>query len=134
MRREKVSSPSPWEHQYAYCRARRVGPMVFVAGTVAVDESGQVVGAGDVAEQARFIFRKIAAALRQCDAELADVVRTRMYLRDISQLDAVGAVHAEVFRDIVPVATGVEVSGLAGEGVDIEIEVDAVVSADPVFG
>lgn len=103
-----------------YSRAVRTGPYVAVAGTT---------GAGDsVAEQARDALRRIAIALRGVDAALSDVVRTRIYVTDISRWGDVGAVHAEVFGDIMPVATMVEVSALIAPEHLVEIEVDAYVS------
>ncbi len=125
--RIKVYSGTPYETQVAYSRAMRVGPHVFVAGTTASDERGQVIGAGDVGAQARFVFQKIDKALRECGASLRDVVRTRMFVIDITQFDAVARAHREAFEGIDPVATCVEVRALVRPELLIEIEVDAIV-------
>lgn len=117
--RRNVSSDSPFEDRVGYSRAVRVGPLVVVAGTTA---SGP-----DAVAQAREAFRRIEAALGEAGATLADVVRTRMFVTDIAQWEAVGAVHAEVFGDVRPVATMVEVSALIAPDLLVEIEVDAYV-------
>jgi enamine deaminase RidA (YjgF/YER057c/UK114 family) len=115
-----VSSGSPFETAVGYSRAVRVGPLVVVAGTTA---------AGDgAAAQAREAFRRIEAALAEVGAALTDVVRTRMFVTDIGRWREVGAVHAEVFGDVRPVTTMVEVSGLIAPDLEVEIEVDAYVS------
>ena len=100
-----------------YARAVRVGPLVVVAGTTAPGDG--------LAAQTREIFRRIEVALAEAGAALTDVVRTRMYVTDISQWDVVAAVHADVFGDIRPVATMVEVSALIAPELLVEIEVDA---------
>lgn len=122
-----VYSGTAWEKQVAYSRARRVGDVVYVAGTTAVDRDGNVVGPGDVYEQTRFIFQKISEALRQCGAGLNDVVRTRMFITDIGRFEEMARAHRETFEGIDPVATCVEVSALVSPEIVIEIEVDAVV-------
>ena len=117
--RRNVSSGSAFESVVGYSRAVRTGPYVAVAGTT---------GAGpDVASQARDALRRIEVALHEAGATLADVVRTRMYVTDISRWQDLGAVHAEVFGDIRPVATMVEVSALIAPELVVEIEVDAYV-------
>ena len=117
--RRNVSSGSPFEPVVGYSRAVRTGPYVAVAGTT---------GTGpDAASQARDALRRIEAALREAGATLADVVRTRMYVTDIAHWRDVGAVHAEIFGDIRPVATMVEVSALISPELVVEIEVDAYV-------
>jgi enamine deaminase RidA (YjgF/YER057c/UK114 family) len=119
MNRRNVSSGSAYEATVAYSRAVRTGPYVVVAGTT---------GAGDnITAQARDALRRIVIALQDTGASLADVVRTRMYVTDISQWREVGAVHAEVFGDVMPVATMVEVSALIAPEHLVEIEVDAYV-------
>ncbi|MET0703288.1 MAG: RidA family protein [Mycobacterium sp.] len=115
--RRNVSSDTEFEATVGYSRAVRMGPLVAVAGTT---------GAGDdVAAQARDALRRIESALRDAGAELTDVIRTRIFVTDISQWQAVGAVHAEVFGDICPVATMVEVAALISPELLVEIEVDA---------
>ena len=114
-----MSSGSEYEATVGYSRAVRTGPYVTVAGTT---------GAGDgIAAQARDALRRIEVALQDAGASLADVVRTRMFVTDISQWRDVGAVHAEVFGEIMPVATMVEVSALIAPEHLVEIEVDAYV-------
>ena len=128
--RLRISSGTSWEDVVGYSRAVRIGNVVEVAGTTAVDEQGQVVGVGDAAEQARYILNKIKGALHAAGARLADVVRTRMFVTDISQWEAIGRVHGEFFKDIKPVATMVQVSALIDPELLVEIEVTAVVIDD----
>jgi enamine deaminase RidA (YjgF/YER057c/UK114 family) len=127
-RRKNIASGIPWEDIVGYSRAVRVGDMVEVAGTTAVDENGQVVGAGDPYRQAQFILAKIEQALRQAGATLADVVRTRMFVTDIRQWQEIGRAHGEVFHAIKPAATMVEVKALISPELLVEIEVTAVVN------
>ncbi|MGB1250429.1 MAG: RidA family protein [Candidatus Promineifilaceae bacterium] len=125
MTRLNISSGSPWEDIVGYCRAVRIGDVVEVAGTVASDENGNVVGKGDAALQAHFIFTKIEKALKKAGASMSDVVRTRMFVTDISQFEAIGRTHGKFFRDVRPVATMVEVTALVSPDYLIEIEVTA---------
>jgi enamine deaminase RidA (YjgF/YER057c/UK114 family) len=124
MERQHAFSGSPWEPIVGFARAVRVGPMIFVSGTIGTDDQGQPVG--DIEAQARFAFRRIDGALRELGSSLKDVVRTRMYLTDISKWESVAKVHAELFGDVRPAATMVEVSRFVGEGFEVEIEVDAI--------
>ena len=117
--RKVVLSESDFESAVGYSRAVRVGPHVAVAGTTG---TGPV---GDIAAQARDALRRIEVALRQADAELTDVVRTRIYVTDMSRWREVAAVHAQIFGDIRPVATIVEVSALIAPDLLVEIEADA---------
>ncbi len=126
---QRVHTGSPWEKQVAYCRARRVDDLVFVAGTTASGPSGEVLGEGDVFRQAEIALERIARALAECGASLADVVRTRTFLTDISRFDEFARAHRAAFEGIDPVATCVEVSALVSPGLLVEIEVDAVVRA-----
>ena len=103
--RQNISSGAPWESIVGYSRAVRVGNHVWVAGTTATDETGQVVGAGDAAAQTRYILQKIESALKEAGASIADVVRTRMFVTDISQWEAIGRVHGEFFGVVRPAAT-----------------------------
>ena len=124
--RKKISSGSPWEDQVGYSRAVRVGNMIEVAGTTAMD--GDVpVGRGDVYAQTVFIFKKKKKTLQEAGAGMQDVVRTRMFITDISKWEEAGKAHAEFFKDIRPVATMVEVSKLINNDLLIEIEVSAIV-------
>jgi enamine deaminase RidA (YjgF/YER057c/UK114 family) len=125
--RKNFSSGAPWESVVGYSRAVRIGQHVWVSGTTATDEHGQVVGAGDAAAQTRYALQKIERALNQAGASMADVVRTRMFVTDISQWEAIGPVHGEFFGDIRPAATMVEVNKLIDCGHLVEIEVDAFV-------
>ena len=125
--RKNISSGAPWESIVGYSRAVRIDNHVWVAGTTATDESGNVVGKGDPAAQARYALQKIGRALEEAGASFADVVRTRTFVTDITQWEAIGRVHGEVFGAIRPVATMVEVSKLIDPAHLVEIEVDAYV-------
>lgn len=127
MLRKNITTGTPWERAYGYSRVLRIGNTIEVAGTVAADETGAVQG-DSVYEQTRYILAKIERALEEAGGSLADVVRTRWFLTDISKLDEAGRAHGEVFGAIRPVATAVEISDLAGQGFLIEIEARAVVS------
>ena len=126
--RSNYSSGAPWESIAGYSRAVRIGNIIEVAGTTAVDTEGQVVGAGDIIKQTDYIFNKIRNALNDAGSKMSDVIRTRMYLTDINDWETVARVHGDIFSDIKPVSTLVEVSGLIDEELLIEIEVSAVVS------
>jgi enamine deaminase RidA (YjgF/YER057c/UK114 family) len=123
--RLNISSDSPWEDIVGYSRAVRVGNIIEVAGTTSV-EGDMIIGKGNIYEQAMFIFEKIEKALQQAGASLNDVVRTRMYVTDITNWEAVGKAHAAFFKEIKPVATMVEVNKLIHEDLLIEIEVTAI--------
>ena len=124
--RQLVSSGTVWERKFGYSRAVRVGSMVFVAGTTAVDESGVVVGPGSPADQARYIYAKIGKALEQLECSLNDVVRVRTFVTDISRWEEVAKVQGEVFSAVRPAATLVQVEALVDPALLVEIEVDAV--------
>lgn len=126
--RSNYSSGAPWESIAGYSRVVRVGNIIEVAGTTAVDTEGQVVGAGDISKQTDYIFNKIRNALNDAGSKMSDVIRTRMYLTDINDWETVARVHGDIFSDIKPVSTLVEVSGLIDEELLIEIEVSALVS------
>lgn len=123
--RKNISSGAPWEAIVGYSRAVRIGNHVWVAGTTATDEGGNVVGVGDAAAQMRYALQKIGRALSEAGFTFADVVRTRSFVTDISQWEAIGRVHGEFFGDVRPAATMVEVSKLIDPAHLIEIEVDA---------
>ena len=123
--RKNISSGSPWEHIVGYSRAVKIGNIIEVAGTTAM-EGETLVGKGDVYAQTVFIFKKIEKALIEAGATLADVVRTRMFITDISKWEDAGRAHGEFFKKIKPVTTMVEVSKLIDDDLLIEIEVTAI--------
>lgn len=125
--RLNISSLSPWEDVVGYSRAVRIGNVVEVAGTTAAD-GDKIVGEGDLYTQTTFILRKIERALNEAGAEMKDVVRTRMYVTDISKWEEAGRAHGEVFREIKPASTMVEVSRLIDDRLMIEIEATALVT------
>lgn len=126
--RQIISSGAMWERRFGYSRAVRVGNHIFVAGTTAVGEDGELVGSGDMEAQTRRIFEIIEKALNEAGASLQDVVRTRMFVTDITRYEEAVGVHGEIFADIRPAATLVEISALIEPQMLIEIEVDAVIS------
>ncbi len=130
MKRERISSGSPWEPVVGYSRAVRVGDHIHVAGTTAVDDDGRVVGVDDPYAQTLFAIRKIEKALESAGAGLRHVVRTRMFVTDISQWEEIGRAHGEFFKEIRPAATMVEVRRLIDPAMLVEIEADAVMGDD----
>jgi len=131
IQRQNISSGTVWETLAGYSRAVRMGELIAVSGTTATDENGHIVGQGDPYAQTAFILRKIERALREAGASLEDVVRTRIFVTNVAQWEAVARAHAEVFGEIRPANTLVEVSALIGEGYLVEIEADAVRQARP---
>ena len=128
MERQRVSSGTKWEGLVGYSRAVRVGNLVYVSGTTATDEAGNVVGVGDAEAQAAYIIGKIGRALQEAGASLTDVVRTRIYVTRVADWEAVGRAHARYFGEIRPANSLVEVSALVGSEYLVEIEADAVIA------
>lgn len=129
MSRQQVFTGSPWEPLVGYCRAIRVGNRIEVAGTTAMQD-GVVVGAGDPYAQARFVLQTIENALKELGADMSHIVRTRMFVTDISRWEEVGKAHGEFFGQIQPVATMVEVSALIDPLLMVEIEAEAIIDAE----
>ena len=125
--RQRVSSGSPFESVFGFSRAVRAGDRIFVSGTVAWSEAGGLVGAGDMYAQAKQTIANIERALREAGASLSDVVRTRMFVTDITRLDEVARAHSEAFGEVRPAATLVAVSALVEPELLVEIEADAIV-------
>ncbi|MDU0201582.1 RidA family protein [Paenibacillus sp. MAH-36] len=129
MTRTKVFTGSPWEPTVGYCRAIRVGNRIEVAGTTAMRD-GEVVGEGNAYEQARYVLETIEKALLELGATMSDVIRTRMFVTDISLWEEFGRAHGEFFREVQPVATMVEVKALIDPRLMIEIEVEALMTEE----
>ena len=122
-------SGTPWEPVVGYARAVRVGDVVHVSGTTATDGTGEIVGIGDPNEQTRQILRNLEDALHGVGASLVDVVRTRIFVTDISRWEEVGRAHGEVFGAVRPATSMVEVSRLIDPRMMVEIEAEAIVGA-----
>ena len=130
MNRENFATVSKWEPIVGYSRAVKAGNMVFVTGTTATDERGEVVGEGDMHAQAMQTLGNIQRVLARAGASMQDVVRTRMFVTDIARWEQAGHAHAEFFRGIRPATTMVEVSKLIDPRMLIEIEADAIIGLE----
>ncbi len=126
---ERFASGGPWEERFGYSRAVRAGDLVFVAGTTAVDEDGVVRGIGDAGEQAAYILERIADALAAAGARMDQVVRTQMFVTDISRAEEIGRAHRAAFGAHPPVATMVQAAALMDPRMLVEIEAVAYVGA-----
>jgi enamine deaminase RidA (YjgF/YER057c/UK114 family) len=124
--RKNISSATPWEDVVGYSRAVRIGNTIEVSGTTSAD--GDKIIGDNVYTQSKFIFEKIQAALEKANASMSDVIRTRMFITDISKWEEAAKAHAEFFKEIKPAATMVEVTRLIDSKLLIEIEVTAIVS------
>lgn len=123
--RDRYSTGTRWEQLAGYCRARRVGPHIYTAGTTSVDDDGNIVGVGDMAAQFHQCVDRITKALEYFGAGLEHVVRTRVYLTRMDLFEDYARAHGERFRGIDPVNTMVEVSALVHADMLVEVEVDA---------
>lgn len=126
MSRINISTGAKWEDIVGYSRAVKIGNVIEVTGTVATDNSGELVGKNDIYIQTKFIILKAEKVLEQLGASLKDVIRTRIFTTDISQWESIGKAHGELFGSIKPCTTMVEVKALIGEDYLVEIEFSAI--------
>lgn len=126
MRRDNITSGTPWESEFGYSRAVRADRSIYVSGTTATDGTGGIIGVGDAYAQTVQTLRNIRVALRAADAEMEDVVRTRIYVTDLGEQEKVARAHREFFEEIRPASTIVEVRRLVSPEMLVEIEAEAV--------
>lgn len=126
MERKRISSGTEWESKVGYSRAVQTGSQVHVSGTTATDDDGDIVGKDDAYEQTKKALQNIEDALRETDASLEDVVRTRIFVTNIDEWEAIGEAHGEVFSEIRPTASMVEVNRLIDPGLLVEVEAIAI--------
>jgi enamine deaminase RidA (YjgF/YER057c/UK114 family) len=129
--RLNISSGVKWEDIIGYSRAVRVGNVIEVAGTTALDEAGNLVGAENPYEQTKYILTKIEKALKTAGATLNDIVRTRIFTTDISRWEEIGRAHGEFFKQIKPASTMVEVKSLINPAMLVEIEATVILQENP---
>ena|SRR6476620_5089526 len=133
MSRQLISSGTVWEKKFGYSRAVKVGNLVFVAGTTAANENGEVVGKDNVYQQAIFIYKKIEKALQEAGASMQNVVRIRTFITDMKRSSEVLKAQGEIFSEIRPAATIVETTALINPDLLLEIEADAVIDEESIF-
>ena len=130
MERQNVAGNSPYEAKVGFSRAVKIGPFVTVAGTVATGDDGKIVGGNDVYAQSVQVLKNIGRALEKAGASFRDVVRTRTYVTDISRWQEAGRAHGEIFGEIRPAATMIQVVAMVAPEMLVEIEVDAIIAAE----
>ena len=127
-KRINISSETDWERKVGYSRVVKTGNQIFVAGTTAVDEKGNIIGIGDVYKQTEYVILKIEKFLNKAGATLENVVRTRMFVVNIEDWEEIAKAHNKFFKNIKPVATMIEVNGLINSDLLIEMEIDAIIT------
>ena len=128
MNRVNYSSGTKWERIVGYSRAVKVNNMIYISGTTSTNEKGEIIGINDPYAQTVQIIKNIENALKHFNANLKDIVRTRMFVKDIDQWEAIGKAHGEFFHDIRPTTSMVEIKRLIGAEILVEIEAEAVIS------